>query len=542
MALHAPAYLHVSRHRVFYLRWPLPKALHPQGRASTVKVSLETRDKRRALQLARSLGYSAERLIAKGAATGMTYEDIRAAIKEHFRAMLERRKAGMAAEGRLDAEAVRMLQSSLRTAQDALERDTPLSLADENDDELLGRFIGLYGLPIQKGSPAYRQLEVEFKRGWRDHCEAVLEHDKAFDKFTFGTADEGQSLPKAPVTPIATLREVGERYIEENIRGDRWAKKTEFEKGDHIALLYEILGAETDIRAVTAPKAREVKETLLAFPKNRNKNPKTKGLSLAEAIVAPGIEKLNVQTINKYLATYAGLFIWAKNNGYVDDAVFSGFTIRQTKKPGKGGRDAFSADQVSTMLAELVHNKTGLIHKDYQKWGPLIGLYTGARLNEISQIHLSDIRKEQGIWCFDVNDDDDGKQLKTGASKRLVPIHSRLIDLGLLKHVEAMREKGAKKLFPDFSYCPKNGWGCSLGRWFNDTFLKKIGLTDKGLVFHSLRHTVVTFLMQANIPEPIVKAIIGHAQAGVTQQNYFKDGYTLRQLSDALEHLHWPEL
>ncbi|WP_173975092.1 hypothetical protein [Magnetospirillum sp. LM-5] len=43
MALHAPAYLHVSRHRVFYLRWPLPKALHPQGRPSTVKVSLGRR-------------------------------------------------------------------------------------------------------------------------------------------------------------------------------------------------------------------------------------------------------------------------------------------------------------------------------------------------------------------------------------------------------------------------------------------------------------------------------------------------------------------
>lgn len=103
------------------------------------------------------------------------------------------------------------------------------------------------------------------------------------------------------------------------------------------------------------------------------------------------------------------------------------------------------------------------------------------------------------------------KQLKTGASKRLVPIHSRLIELGLLDHVEAMRKKGAKKLFPDFSYCPKNGWGRSLGRWFNDTFLDKIGLTEKGLVFHSLRHTVVTFLMQANI---FVTQIAGIALPG----------------------------
>ncbi len=540
MALHAPAYLHVSRHRVFYLRWPLPKALHPQGRPSTVKVSLGTCDKRQALQLARSLGYSAERLIAKGTASGMKYEDIRAVLKRHFSDALDRKKAQMAETGRLAPDMVQALESGVAFAQDALDRNEP-QLLGEDDTALLARFIALHGLSVEPGSPAHETLRTEFKKAYRDWCSAVLEHDRALDGYTFTPSVAAVSEATAVAEPVATLREVGDRYIEENIRGDRWAKKTEFEKGEHIALLYEILGAETDIRAVTAPKAREVKETLLAFPKNRNKNPKTKGLSLAEAIAVPGVEKLNVQTINKYLATYAGLFIWAKNNGYVDDAVFSGFTIRQTKKPGKGGRDAFSTDQVSTMLAELVHNKTRLIRKDYQKWGPLIGLYTGARLNEISQIHLSDIRQEQGIWCFDVNDDDEGKQLKTGASKRLVPIHSRLIELGLLDHVEAMRKTGAKKLFPDFSYCPKNGWGRSLGRWFNDTFLDKIGLTDKGLVFHSLRHTVVTFLMQANIPEPIVKAIVGHAQAGVTQQNYFKEGYTLRQLSDALERLHWPE-
>jgi hypothetical protein len=35
-----PAYLTISRHRLYYFRWPLPPALHPQGRQSTIKVSL----------------------------------------------------------------------------------------------------------------------------------------------------------------------------------------------------------------------------------------------------------------------------------------------------------------------------------------------------------------------------------------------------------------------------------------------------------------------------------------------------------------------
>jgi len=46
---------------------------------------------------------------------------------------------------------------------------------------------------------------------------------------------------------------------------------------------------------------------------------------------------------------------------------------------------------------------------------------------------------------------------------------------------------------------------------------------------------MVTRLSQSDVPEPIVKAIVGHAQDGVTQQHYFKEGYTLRQLSDAME-------
>ena len=108
----------------------------------------------------------------------------------------------------------------------------------------------------------------------------------------------------------------------------------------------------------------------------------------------------------------------------------------------------------------------------------------GARLNEIAQIHFADIREVDGLWCFDLNDDDDTKKLKTDASRRLVPMHSRLIELGMLDYVQTLRASGAQKLFPDFQFCPKNGWGRSLGRWFNDRFLVQIGL--KGKVFRSM--------------------------------------------------------
>nr|WP_256809034.1 site-specific integrase [Bradyrhizobium sp. Bra64] len=188
-------------------------------------------------------------------------------------------------------------------------------------------------------------------------------------------------------------------------------------------------------------------------------------------------------------------------------------------------------------MSELLNNTSGLVQLDYQKWGPLIALYSGARLNEIAQIHLTDIRQKEGVWCFDLNDDDETKKLKTDASRRDVPIHSRLIELGLLDHVQKLRTENAQKLFPGFQYDAKNGWGRSLGRWFNDRFLVKTGLKDKGVSFHVFRHTVVTRLLQAGIEQPLVQTIVGHERQGVTQQNYFTMGYTLNQRRDAIERL-----
>ncbi|WP_159601663.1 tyrosine-type recombinase/integrase [Starkeya nomas] len=126
-------------------------------------------------------------------------------------------------------------------------------------------------------------------------------------------------------------------------------------------------------------------------------------------------------------------------------------------------------------------------------------------------------------------------KLKNRASKRWVPIHSQLIALGLLDYIEQLRKRGHDRLFPTFNRDVKNGYGRTLGRWFNDRFLPKLGLKTTKLSFHSLRHTAVTTMMHADIEEPIVQSVVGHTKSGVTQQYYFKAGYTLAQLSEAVE-------
>lgn len=521
------AYLTLSRHRVYYFRWPLPHSLHPQGRHLYIRVSLRTRERKEALRLSRSLGYLGETLTAQGIASGMRYQEICDLLTKHFSDKLANHKARIAEHGRLDHLDIAALNNSLEFAAQAVETGEPLNPTTEDDSDVLGRFCDKYGIAIPPGTAAYATFRTDFMRAFRDYCEAALAYDQSLEKFILEPpAPVTQpSAPPAPalVEPGPSLKQVADDYVAENVQAKRWAAKTELEKSEHFALLYEIAGKDTDIRAVNFDIARNVKATIKAYPKNRNKSQATAGLSLADAL-AVGAPTIGTKTQNNYLQSYIGLFAWAQDHGYVTVNPFANMRIQQDRNQSDEKRVAFTGEQVQRMLDEILNNTSGLIRKDYQRWGPLVGLFTGARLNEIAQMHLDDIRQEEGVWLFDLNEEDGNKRLKNAASRRTVPIHSKLIELGLLEYVQTLRKKGETKLFPDFTYDDKNGWGRALGRWFNETFLVKLDMKSKELVFHCLRHTVVTHLLREGVEQSIVQAIVGHARDGVTQNNYFKMG------------------
>jgi integrase len=163
-------------------------------------------------------------------------------------------------------------------------------------------------------------------------------------------------------------------------------------------------------------------------------------------------------------------------------------------------------------------------------------MFTGARLNEICQLDIADVQRDGDTWFLNITDEgDDNKSVKSKAARRKVPLHSELIRLGFLDFVEG--RKTGTRLFPDYSYSANGGYGRNLGRWCNESFLPKLSIKQPGLVFHSLRHTVVTRLGQANVPDPQIQCIVGHAREGVTQEVYLREGYTLPQLKEAIEKL-----
>lgn len=114
---------------------------------------------------------------------------------------------------------------------------------------------------------------------------------------------------------------------------------------------------------------------------------------------------------------------------------------------------------------------------------------------------------------FDFNEDDE-KQLKSETSTRLVPIHSVLLELGLLDFIK-QRRKSSIRVFPEEERTAEGKFD-AYGKRFA-TYRKKVGVVaEEGsmLDFHSFRHTVRTKLTEASIPETLIDDIIGHASEG----------------------------
>ena len=159
-------------------------------------------------------------------------------------------------------------------------------------------------------------------------------------------------------------------------------------------------------------------------------------------------------------------------------------------------------------------------------WLPLIALYTGARLAEICQLHLSDIKAVKALssdaehWCFDINDDDD-KKLKTKQSRRQIPIHKNLIDAGLLDFADNLRSEGQIKLFTDAARA-SDQFG-SQSQWFG-IYSGKAGITDKATSFHSFRHNFCGHLSAHHTPEDLVIALTGHQYNSLAKSTYDRSG------------------
>ncbi|MGZ8213045.1 MAG: site-specific integrase [Methylosarcina sp.] len=160
-------------------------------------------------------------------------------------------------------------------------------------------------------------------------------------------------------------------------------------------------------------------------------------------------------------------------------------------------------------------------------WVPLLGLYTGATLAELCQLHLSDIYEHKAFdgsnhWIIDINDDDD-KRVKNDSRPRLIPVHKKLLELGLLDYINKLAATGETKLFPTAKRGTDGAFGAE-SQWWGE-YSSNAGITDKAVVFHSFRTTLLDALQNKHVGSDIVAAIAGHAISTTARKHYKKGDF-----------------
>jgi integrase len=176
------------------------------------------------------------------------------------------------------------------------------------------------------------------------------------------------------------------------------------------------------------------------------------------------------------------------------------------------------------------------IHADDLYWIFLLGAATGSRIEELGQLLVSDVRTEKGIhylWLDNLGDD---QELKTETSRRRVPLHPKLVDLGFLQWARQDRDPD-QRVFRDVKLNSNEKLTHNLSRRAN-RYLDRIGIDERAYVFHSFRHKFKDECRDAGIPTHINDQLTGHYQPTVASK--YGVGASLGTLDKAIRRLKLP--
>ena len=111
----------------------------------------------------------------------------------------------------------------------------------------------------------------------------------------------------------------------------------------------------------------------------------------------------------------------------------------------------------------------------------------------------------------------------------IVSIHQTVLELEFVDFLNLIKKKpltthGKKrKLFEELHY--KGGlYSRNISRYWNTSYLPKIGVKNNKNGFHSLRHSVVDHLKQKGVEPHYINELVGHSQGNIDLDRYGK-GY-----------------
>lgn len=386
----------------------------------------------------------------------------------------------------------------------------------------------------RNGIAGVEKESVEFIKLSRAVLKAQLEGIDVEKKQALGVYSSNQrslplpleSLPIPEEEPSELLSNVIQMYWEESERANRWGERTKREYKRAYDLLLMLLG-DVPMRGITPIRmSKQFREVIIGLPKNFTNKDEYKDVPIADVLKSTvKEERLSTSTINKTIDAIAGMFKYAVKRGLIEKNPAEGLRISEGRRRKRESElvEIFTLEELGKLFHSKEYTSDTHLHP-YMFWLPVLALFTGARVEELCQLGIEDVKEINGVWVLDLNEDGGEKRLKTGSSRRLVPLHPFIVEeLQFPAHVKQLRVQGELRVFPELKRIAFR-WSHSFSQWFT-RYRKRCGVIEKlpkSKVFHSFRHTFINWLKQNDFPMEKVKQIVGHGNNDITTGRYGK--------------------
>ncbi|WP_285405213.1 site-specific integrase [Luteibacter sp. ME-Dv--P-043b] len=311
-------------------------------------------------------------------------------------------------------------------------------------------------------------------------------------------------------------------------------KKTVLESRHSLMLLRGIVG---DIPAadLTSDHCRQFFDDVAYWPRHATKRPEFANLSVREVLAKAKTmaePPPAAATLNKHHQRLSTFFNWLKKNKHLTENPLHGL-VRQDKDDAEEetGR-AFTQEELDAIFEPTAYVAWAAKYP-HRFWVPILALYSGARVTELSQLYVADVEVINGIPGYHINRRFPGQKLKNKASRRFVPLAQPVLDAGFLRFAEEAKAAGQARLFPQLPNNDGGGFGKQMSKQFS-AYLRKRGVTESGLGMHAFRHTLATRLARAKVPLQTIGKITGHKGEQGTLGKFYIDEPTLHERLDAL--------
>ncbi|MEM5372149.1 site-specific integrase [Paraburkholderia azotifigens] len=422
-------------------------------------------------------------------------------------------------------------------AANNLDLKTAVAIGDMSQIRpLLEQFLFLYRYDVNVPEADMRRLTLAYARA------AIRTNEKLLNRY------EGKDEPTPNVVGIRLtpmLSEVTQAYL---THYEKLKKPEMFKKVRTVMpLLLEIVGNKP-IGALTQSDLLVFFDTVQSLPPRWKDVCRQQNIS-ARALAERRVGEMSKQTFDgTYMAAMAPFLKYCRgrwqDQGWPMTLTVEGIQYLGSRRDPEFGQRHFKLDELKRLFQGAEMAALARSPADAHKfWLPHVGLFTGARSNELCQLnpqHDIQMDDQSGFWFLHITSESEShrdveKSVKTKSSKRRVPIHPQLVQLGFLRYVEHVKKQGATLLFPGFP--PSVGRAApKAGEWFGD-FLRDIGLRDdtpgaRLVGMHAFRSTLLNQAMELGVVN--AEAITGHT-SNVTNIQRIQDGQIEKDASPVVK-------